>query len=819
MSGRFGCSTRPRQAALSALLIGGSFLLVFAGARVLGGPIGSLNDRMTDQLFRLRYRLDLEPRASPQLIHVVVNDGTRTALGLPSWDRRVFGQVLDLLRESEARTIACDVFFRDASLSDNDAPLLDALRRTTSVVLPVLVYPEVLPGSSDAPVPADRQSPSALRITIRPEVTHEGSPPMGEDVVPPFAELSGAAAAFGHINASPGPDGVNRCIPLLYRYRDGYVPALSLAAAMEYFGVTGPDIEVAFGKYIILHDARIGDGTRRDVRIPIDDQGRMILDIPGPWADSFSSFPVQNLLAASLDDRSRSHLFDLVEGALVLISDVSTTNRDHGPGIFESVYPLSGLHVTALNSMLTQDFLTGPTALVSALVGFALALLLLVASVRFSGPAFLLSGLILYAVFLAGCLGLFIGANRIPLMAEPTLAMALGMASVQVGRALARKWSPMGKQAAGVAPLPTASVVPLPVVADPNHPDGDRERSEDREPASRLRVRGPRNPDAFAEIVTRSPLMLSRFRHVEDIAESDKPVLLTGESGVGKELVAKAIHRLSRRSGKFVCENIAGLDDTMVTDTLFGHCRGAFTDAEGVRKGLVEEAHGGTLFLDEIGDLSFNLQVKLLRFIEEKEFRALGSDEVRASDARIIIATNVDLDQRLREGRFREDLFYRLTYRIDLPPLRERREDIPLLVHHFVAQCAASAGWETPEVPEALAVLLGVYPFPGNVRELKNMVENACSRCRSGTLTAASFGKYLRDGLDTARAGETARGTEGDVVTFMGGIPTLQQTEELLVAETLRRTHGNQSLAARLLGLSPSALSRRLKKAGRKEPV
>ena len=165
-------------------------------------------------------------------------------------------------------------------------------------------------------------------------------------------------------------------------------------------------------------------------------------------------------------------------------------------------------------------------------------------------------------------------------------------------------------------------------------------------------------------------------------------MLITGESGVGKELLAKAIHRLSRRQGKFVSENIAGLDDTLFTDTLFGHAQGAYTDARNARKGLVEEAAGGTLFLDEIGDLSIGSQVKLLRLIDGKEYRPLGVDQARFSEARFIIATNVNLEKKLEEGKFRRDLYFRLTHRIHLPPLRERLDDLSLLVDHFLRQAA-----------------------------------------------------------------------------------------------------------------------------------
>jgi DNA-binding NtrC family response regulator len=308
--------------------------------------------------------------------------------------------------------------------------------------------------------------------------------------------------------------------------------------------------------------------------------------------------------------------------------------------------------------------------------------------------------------------------------------------------------------------------------------------------------------------------MRSRFAYVEAIAPNSNPVLITGESGVGKELVARAIHRLSGRQGGFVSENIAGLDDTMVADTLFGHARGAFTDAEASRKGLVEEAGEGTLFLDEIGDLSMGSQVKLLRFLEEKEYRPLGSDGVRVSDARIIIATNVDIEKKLHEGAFREDLYYRLTHRIDIPPLRERLEDLPLLVDHFVESGSRALGREKPLVPEELVTLLQTYSFPGNVRELKNLIDNALSRDTSRVLSLSFFRDSIRGNGGRGAATNLDFRLESKQITFGGEFPTLKEVEGFFIADALRKAGGNQSTAARLLGLSASALSRRLRKAG-----
>ena len=208
------------------------------------------------------------------------------------------------------------------------------------------------------------------------------------------------------------------------------------------------------------------------------------------------------------------------------------------------------------------------------------------------------------------------------------------------------------------------------------------------------------HPETFAPIVTCSPAMISIFKYIEVIAASPEPVLLTGETGVGKELIARAIHEAGGRKGKLVSTNVAGLDDTMFSDTLFGHKKGAFTDARESRGGLIEQASGGTLFLDEIGDLSPASQVKLLRLLQEREYFPLGSDIARHSDARIVAATNRELAASLEAGKFRKDLYYRLeVHHIYIPPLRRRREDIVPLVAHFLEEAGKALNKKKPTPP------------------------------------------------------------------------------------------------------------------------
>jgi DNA-binding NtrC family response regulator len=321
------------------------------------------------------------------------------------------------------------------------------------------------------------------------------------------------------------------------------------------------------------------------------------------------------------------------------------------------------------------------------------------------------------------------------------------------------------------------------------------------------------SPEAFSEIVTSNRSMRSLFNYIESVAKSPQPVLITGETGVGKELMAKAVHTLSLRHGHFVTVNAAGIDDNIFSDTLFGHNKGAFTGADGMRKGLVEKASGGTLLLDEIGDLSADSQIKLLRLLQEREYLPLGSDLLKISDARIIVTTNHDLQALQESGRFRKDLYYRLrTHHLHIPPLRERLDDLPLLVDHFLEKAARSLGKKKPSPPVELITLLSNYHFSGNIRELETMIYDAVSSHKSKKLSMGRFQTHIKQERSVAGAA-SEQFTPGHDSRFVCSepLPTLEQSNRLLIAEAMKRSGGNQSMAARLLGISRQRLGRHLK--------
>ncbi|AKU98531.1 Type IV fimbriae expression regulatory protein PilR [Labilithrix luteola] len=309
----------------------------------------------------------------------------------------------------------------------------------------------------------------------------------------------------------------------------------------------------------------------------------------------------------------------------------------------------------------------------------------------------------------------------------------------------------------------------------------------------------------FESILARSESMTTIFRTITKIADFKTTVLIQGESGVGKELVARAIHhRSARKNQPFVPINCGAIPENLLESELFGHKKGAFTDANSDRRGLFEEADGGTLFLDEIGELPLNLQVKLLRALQEESIRRLGDSRDVKVDVRIVTATHRDLAAEAKAGRFREDLFYRINVLpIAIPPLRARKEDINLLVDHFLAKNNARLGTQIRAVnPEARKLLLE-YSWPGNVRELENTIERAMVLCDGDVIGSQDLPERLRDALDPVQ------------VQLASGELSIKKTtaaiEEILIRRALQKTRGNRTRAAELLEISHRALLYKIK--------
>ena len=323
---------------------------------------------------------------------------------------------------------------------------------------------------------------------------------------------------------------------------------------------------------------------------------------------------------------------------------------------------------------------------------------------------------------------------------------------------------------------------------------------------TRLRREVAENPPRFAELLGTSPPMQELFRLLHRVADTLTTVLVTGESGVGKELVARALHQESRRkSGPFVAINCGALPETLLESELFGHVKGAFTDARADRAGVFREANGGTLFLDEVGELPIALQPKLLRVLQERVVRPLGGNREVPVDVRIVCATNVDLEEAVEQGRFREDLFYRLdVVHLEVPPLRARGTDVLLLADTFLQRLSKRDGRPAPKLTPDIAARLLAYEWPGNVRELLNLLERVMALSTGELIRVEDLPERVRRGGPTITPDAAEPGT----------VLPLAEVEKRYILKVLGLLDGNKRKAAEALGLDRSTLYRKLQAYG-----
>lgn len=309
---------------------------------------------------------------------------------------------------------------------------------------------------------------------------------------------------------------------------------------------------------------------------------------------------------------------------------------------------------------------------------------------------------------------------------------------------------------------------------------------------------------SIADIISKNHEIQAIFNILPDVAESDSTVLIRGESGTGKELFARAIHNLSRRKKRpFIAVNCGALPDNLLESEFFGYKRGAFTDAKRDKPGRFALAEGGTLFLDEVGDLPLFLQAKLLRVLQEKEYEPLGATSTVRADVRIITATNHNLSEMVAQKTFREDLFYRLNIvNLVLPPLRKRKEDIPLLVDHFIKKLTISKGKKITGISVDVIRLFMNYDFPGNIRELENLLEHAFVMCRSGEIRVEHLPKEFRDAVILPKTNKILLQSR------------FKESEAEIIKEALKRNLGHRGKTASELGIDPSTLWRKMKRLG-----
>jgi DNA-binding NtrC family response regulator/CHASE2 domain-containing sensor protein len=788
-----------REHRLDFLIVAFSFLLPYAASIIFPSSFIDSEARLRDGLFKIRYALAGRDSVSPYIIHVTIDDASFSRLGVGTTERRLYARLIRAIADSGARLIACDVLFEKPADRESDDILIDAVRKAG------IVYSPVIP----------------LR-TPDPGVESSSS---GGTSIAPFDALANAAAGMGHIVCAPDGDGINRRFPLVLWQDNLVIPSLPLRIACAYFSVTPQNTKVVAGRALTLMASKLPGGGIEDIEIPIDDGANILINYAAPWRKSFYSISAADLISAADGNGSlRLNLRDVLENSIVFISNTSARNKDVGPGLFGGLIPYGEIPLTVTNMILTGSFLR-------PLSGYALPAMLLAlsslycAAILFSRSAARIACTIILPFLYYGIsVVLFIAARIILPLAVPLAASAayfvLGNACLafrservaiscrfeldKARKDLSRLRASMEEESLGsVDPSSKGRAKPVP----PSREDDDRRADWES--------RALKNPRAFSRIITRNRSMIRIFSEIEAYKGSDTPILILGETGVGKELIAQAIHQVSGRSGKYVTVNVAGIDDQLFNDTLFGHRRGAFTGAERDESGFVAVAEGGTLFLDEIGDLSNASQIKLLRLIENKEYYPLNSKIPQRTDVRIIAATNADIDEKVRNKTFREDLSRRLGLRLSIPSLRERPEDIQILLDRFIAIASEKSNKPIPQYSPDLLRTLEAYRFPGNVRELESMVEEAISKNESGTLPLAVFRERI---LKEDRIGEivtTDSEKKRRTFAFKGNLITLlEEIESAYIKDALDATTGNRRKAAKLLGVNYDWIKRRVKGRG-----
>ena len=756
--------------------------------------------------FRLRLRGPIE--TAPALVMVDADDAGAARYGRWPWDRSVHAAMIDFLSSRGAGVIAYDILFARPGDHNADLALAGAVKSAGNVIFPAAVS---LSESADAA--AVRDAGFALKNSV-PSSAAAAQFFAVDDSIPPLPQLALAAGALGHIAANRDIDGVVRRVPLLVRYRKKLMPSLALQAVLNYLSVPASGVGVVRG-YVILEQARFPETAETvDLRIPIDRKGQMLINYAGRWTETFKHASFATVLSGEPSSGQGEDL----RGRLVLVSN-TLSGHDIKPIPIEKDYPGGGIHANIINTLLTRNFLKET----HKSTNHALILLLCLATAAVFGRRGYFSQAGLFLLLAGGYpavnLALFDAGWVAPLF-TPLFAMAVTALLAAVYRAgaekgisdvllrekrrveshleaisanLSRKEAELEKisrllneMREGIEKGRRRGEEQTQKIAGLQHnlqlvlEDKEKLQEERRELENKVldlrvhisfdevRMEGELE-QLKAEclrfgIITQNRAVLEMFRTLKQSAGVTSAILILGDSGTGKELFARALHQLSgRRDKRFIAVNMAAVPEALVESELFGHARGAFTGAVATQKGKFAEADGGTLFLDEIGDAGRDIQVKLLRVLQDKEVQPVGGTAFKV-DVRIVAATHKNLREEIAAGRFRDDLYYRLnTITVTLPALRERKEDIPILVRHFMARYRAEYGKNIQGISDRAMQALLHHPWRGNVRELENIVQRGITLCETELIREKDLG-LEEISASPAEPRKTITGREGDEI-------------------------------------------------------
>lgn len=761
---------------------------------------------------RFQWRGPVETDANVILIEA--DDESARTFGRWPWKRTIHAHLIELLSEQKARTVVYDILFALESDSLEDGALKEAVKKAGNVVFPVAVHlldkrkpftgdhsgAEMKENGIDA-APAARRYFFVNRAIL------------------PFAPLP-QFVRLGHIATNRDADGLIRRVPLLVRYHDHLLPSLAFQGVLHYLNVPPQNVLIK-PRTIVLKNAQApGTSVKRDLTIPVDDKGQMLINYAGTWETTFQHASLARVLDRPEAGEPVEGPSTSLENKFVLVAN-TISGYDAKPVPIEKDFPGAGVHANIVNTLLTGNFLreTSTTFNVILVVLLCIATAQVLQVHGYSIQLMLVAQML--AAYGAAAAWLFHSHLVLPVVA-PVAAMVVTTLWVSIfnastERETAEVMTRAAQDLSGQKQKVEADLQTVSGRLQSREKELEQLQEQYRREKLQLENRihdlrlhtglgnslGRLNQPRFAEcrehgIVTLEDNVAETFGELERVAPRQSTVLLLGESGTGKELFARALHVLSGRPGRFVPVNLAACPEGLVESELFGHVKGAFTGAVSAKQGLFREADGGTIFLDEIGEIRPDIQVKLLRVLQDREVQPVGSDRLHKVDVRVVSATNKDLHAEVQAGRFRADLFYRLnTITLKLPPLRERPRDIELLAWHFMDRYKNRYGRDVTGISRKAMEALQAHSWPGNVRELENVIERGVTLAEGSVIQEKDLQLDLEAGAEPARQA----GQEGD---------TLQDRDESFLS-TLRAHRFEINATAAQLEISRNTVASRFK--------
>jgi len=714
-----------------------------------------------DARFKIRGPIETDPN----IIMIDADDASAKEFGRWPWNRNVHVAMLDLLNQGKAGAVLYDVLFAQSTGHENDLKLIRAAKELA--LFPVAVE---LSEEPEASVEGDTVNTLPVADGI-PKNQYTQRYLNVNRAIHPFLGLGREVHATGHIASNRDIDGVIRRVPLLVRYKGTLLPALGLQAVLNYLDISFANVEVSRSS-ILLKEVRLpGEDQSIDIRIPVDSKGQMLINYAGRWEDTFkhASF------ASVLSEEPANNGEDLT-GKLVLVSN-TLSGHDIKSIPLEKDYPGSGIHANIVNTILTRSFLkqshhsTNHTLILLLSLGTALifgrrnyflhaaGILLLAGSYVAFGVWAFHAGIVL--PMLSPILSIFITALLVAVIqasTEKKISDTLQHEKTKVESHLESIISDLARKEEELKEIQD-QLSSIQEGVQKGQEQGKTQGMQIEDLQEKLQLLTLDKEDLLAQrakledkvldlrvhisfdspiqetlqplkiecerfgINTNNPSVLEVFKNLKQVAQVPSPVLILGDSGTGKEVFARALHELSQRSGEFVPVNMGAIPEGLYESELFGHLKGSFTGATADKKGKFTLADGGTIFLDEIGEIRQDLQVKLLRVLQEKEVQPVGGKAFKVN-IRVVAATNRNLKKEMEDGEFRQDLFYRLnTVTFNLPPLKERKEDIENLTTHLIEKYRVEYGKQIKGISDKAMQALLNYDWPGNIRELENIIQ------------------------------------------------------------------------------------------------